>query len=516
MANAIKIDPTRTVLLRRAFVADMVRRFKALSREIQQLIVNDDAFGLHSPGVRVVSDLYTVANVEFQAWRFQTNPQKVKSYRRWLQQQIDGKILTQVGGVTSKPWTATYIEPAYQKGVVRAYTDSRKELLTQSEVFGVSQAEFLRTSFSGPVALAKIELLYERAFTELEGVTAAMDQQMSRILAGGLAEGHGAAKIARNLRDNVTKMTNTRAKVIARTEIVRAHAEGQLDSFEMLGVKKLGVQAEWITAGDDRVCAICADLEGQVFSVKEARGLIPEHPNCRCAWIPANVGEKTGIPTTKRSTPSIPQVGPTLSPKQKAASLKPQVKKQPEMTPAQFDNSLTPKEEKMLISWVESEGSSASTGDAGWITIRELEITAPKNVRVKDWNTILDRAPKYKERIYRGGLDNKGDAFNDIYKLKEGQTFTIDSSSSSTSGKKLGDIFLENHMEFADNNEAYLLRIQSKTGADVRKTAKRLGEWDEKEVILRSGSKYRVDKITSKVHEKFIGVEYKVFDLTEI
>ena len=28
------------------------------------------------------------------------------------------------------------------------------------------------------------------------------------------------------------------------------------------------------------------------MSVSEARGLIPRHPNCRCAWIPANVGEK--------------------------------------------------------------------------------------------------------------------------------------------------------------------------------------------------------------------------------
>ncbi len=285
MPNTLRTDPTRTTLLRRRFIADMVRRFKAVSLAIQQLVVNDDAFGLQNPGIRIVDEL--IGNVEFQAWRFQTNPQKVKSYRLWLSEQTDQKILTQVGGIEGKPWTAPYIESAYQKGVLRAYTDSRRELLSvPSDVFAGSKAEFLRSSFGGPVAQSKVELLYNRAFTELEGVTAAMDQQMSRILATGLSRGDAPAAIARELRDNVTKITNTRAKVIARTEIIRAHAEGQLDSYEELGVEKLGVQAEWSTAGDDRVCVICADLEGQVFTIKEARDLIPEHPNCRCTWIP--------------------------------------------------------------------------------------------------------------------------------------------------------------------------------------------------------------------------------------
>lgn len=290
MPNALKSDPTRTVLLRRSFIADMVRRFKAVSAAIHQLVVVDDVFGLQNSGVVFVDDL--IGNIEKQAWRFQTNPQKVKSYRLWLKEQVDQKILTPVGGISGKPWTAPYIESAYNKGVMRAFTDTRRALLTgPSDIFAGSRDEFLRSAFSSPEALSKIELLYERAFTELEGVTSAMDQQMSRILAEGLSQGQAPATISRSLRDNVTKLTNTRAKVIARTEIIRAHAEGQLDSFEVLGVKELGVLAEWSTAGDDRVCIICQDLEGEVFSVKEARGLMPAHPNCRCAWIPANVGE---------------------------------------------------------------------------------------------------------------------------------------------------------------------------------------------------------------------------------
>lgn len=36
---------------------------------------------------------------------------------------------------------------------------------------------------------------------------------------------------------------------------------------------------------------MCVPLEGTVLKIDEAQGMLPRHPNCRCAWIPANVGE---------------------------------------------------------------------------------------------------------------------------------------------------------------------------------------------------------------------------------
>ena len=279
MPNQLKRDPTRTTMLRRKFMADMTRRFKRLSKAIQVLVVDDDAFGLEGPAVLQVR----------QAWRFRTDAQKVKSYRQWLQQQVNAGILSPVDGISGKPWTATYIESAYKKGGLRAYTGLRaEELANHPSLFKGGQAEFMRTAFGQPEALHKIELLYERAFSELKGVTDVMGQQMSRTLSNGLAQGYGPYKIARELRKNVSNINNTRAKVIARTETIRAHAEGQLDAYEHLGVEEVGVMAEWSTAGDEMVCIECGELEGVVMTVKEARGLLPRHPNCRCCWIPAN------------------------------------------------------------------------------------------------------------------------------------------------------------------------------------------------------------------------------------
>ena len=92
--------------------------------------------------------------------------------------------------------------------------------------------------------------------------------------------------IARTIDNQIDGINRRRATRLARTEIVHTYAEGSLDSYERLGVEEVGVLAEWSTAGDDRVCPQCSSLEGQILTIKEARGLIPLHPNCRCAWIP--------------------------------------------------------------------------------------------------------------------------------------------------------------------------------------------------------------------------------------
>ena len=72
---------------------------------------------------------------------------------------------------------------------------------------------------------------------------------------------------------------------------VRAHNEGQLDSLESLGVDEIGVMVEWSTAMN--ACKLCQPMEGVVFTIKEARGMLPRHVNCRCAYLPSNVGEST-------------------------------------------------------------------------------------------------------------------------------------------------------------------------------------------------------------------------------
>ena len=285
--DTLKRDPTRTTMLRKQFIADVTRRFKALGRAITELVDENDAFGLRErPKIKFHAEIPGGK----RQYQFLTDAKKVDAYQAWLKQQVDAKILSPVGGIAGKPWTAKYIDSAYMKGGLRAYTDTHAEALAgSSDFYAGGKAGFLKDVFGGPEALSKIELLGTRAFNGLKGITDTMSTQMSRILADGLAHGKGPGEIARELRASVSKMNKTRANMLARTEIINAHAEGQLDAFDALGIKELGVMAEWSTAGDNRVCEQCAGLEGSRFTVEEARGMIPIHPNCRCSWIPVEV-----------------------------------------------------------------------------------------------------------------------------------------------------------------------------------------------------------------------------------
>ena len=79
----------------------------------------------------------------------------------------------------------------------------------------------------------------------------------------------------------------TRAAVIARTETARAYALGSLAAWQVSGEV---AASEWLTAGDELECPICAPLNGQQANLGRpfAGGLYypPAHPNCRCALLP--------------------------------------------------------------------------------------------------------------------------------------------------------------------------------------------------------------------------------------
>ena len=80
-----------------------------------------------------------------------------------------------------------------------------------------------------------------------------------------------------------------RMELLARTEIVRAYHAGVIQEYRAWGVTTVSIDVEWRTAGDDRVCDLCAPLEGKIFTLDEVEGMIPLHPQCRCVAIPVRV-----------------------------------------------------------------------------------------------------------------------------------------------------------------------------------------------------------------------------------
>lgn len=314
--NPLRIDPSRTKTLRERFAKEVLRRFNEIKRELRKLVIEEDALGLRSQ--------LRAGLVVMERWRFLTTDQKVEEFRRWLSQTIKKTVASE-----DEYWTE-YVVEGYLKGAGRAFDDVKKIILPEptEDFYRGTREEFLRQSFAYPVSTEKVKLLAGRVFSELNGVSEQLAQTLTRELADSLVRGQSPREVGTRLNKVVDGYKN-RGLTIARTEIIRAHAEGQLDAFERLGVTKLGVAVEWSTTGDDRVCDMCAPLKGVVLTVKEARGLLPRHPNCRCAFIPANVGESQE--EQKRSVKEIKEalldsIRAEL-PKRKKRSLKEQIKR---------------------------------------------------------------------------------------------------------------------------------------------------------------------------------------------
>ena len=187
MASKImKIDPSRTLLLRRAFIREINKHVRQLKKDIIKLVVEEDAFGLKASQSK--KELRKEGLTILQSFAFQTDPQKIASFKKWLQAQINLGILKV--DKNGKPWTNKYVHSAYRQGALRAYIDTYKSSnFNKPKWFLGSQEQFLLSFFSFPEVMRKIELIYIRAFDQLDGITSAMSAQISRHLAEGLAHG---------------------------------------------------------------------------------------------------------------------------------------------------------------------------------------------------------------------------------------------------------------------------------------------------------------------------------------
>jgi len=295
-------DPTRTLTLRNRFVRDMNRRFRELIKIIREAIIDRDVFGLQK--ITALQELVPPAPGEFN---FPRTADKVEAFMSWLRRQIDRGLLetrefTRIGESAEAAWTNIYIYDSYKRGVMRARYEMNKAGYTIPPVDEVGGIEAL---MSTPFHVDRVGLAYTRTFTDLQGITSQMDTQISRVLAQGLVDGDNPRLLARKIvavingegvgdlaiRDSLGRFipAQRRAQTLARTEVIRAHHQATIQEYQNWQIQGVQVQAEWSTAGDDRVCDQCAGYEGNIYSLEEVRNMIPVHPNCRCIALPVNV-----------------------------------------------------------------------------------------------------------------------------------------------------------------------------------------------------------------------------------
>jgi len=264
-------DPTQSKTLRKRYAQRLRGQLATLSATVREWVQSRDLFNLRDGEALQPRDPTPPNPRDYQ---FTTDDRKVEAFLRWLRRQERRGVLEVIG-----PDDNPFVRSAYAKGIRHADQQLNAQGVTVPE-------QDLQAIFNTPIHRDALQLLYTRNFQQLEGVTEALNQQISRELADGFAAGENPTDIARRITDRIDKIGKTRATVLARTEVINTHATATLNRYERLGVEEVGAQVEFQTAGDSRVCPICASLEGTVYTIEEARGRIPVHPQCRCAWLP--------------------------------------------------------------------------------------------------------------------------------------------------------------------------------------------------------------------------------------
>jgi hypothetical protein len=296
-------DPTGTAQLRRSFQAEGTRRLTRLRSFTHTMLVEHDLMATRNGPL---------------AQLLPHPGNRLAAFTQWFEQTVNTQLL---GG----RWWERFLERAYQSGFVAG-------------------SELARVPPS-PAPLPSV--FRELASREFAGIAAALVQQVSRHAADAALGRRKPQPMYRQVLPVLRKVGDARVRAAANTLTVKVHNAGRLAQFRAAGIVRVGIDPErlqrrlpsrflrrdhavalhmhdrrtalapegsaekeataveaeaevveaegiesgWVnvlTAGDDDVCLECEDIADEgPYELDEAEILIPAHPNCRCAFVPA-------------------------------------------------------------------------------------------------------------------------------------------------------------------------------------------------------------------------------------
>ncbi len=181
---------------------------------------------------------------------------------------------------------------AYMRGVAQANTEVEEAMPTP-------QQAVMRADHNDAIA-ALILLLSTQLMTVRLGLTGQILDRYQRA--------NSAAEAKAAIRDRIQKAGRTPTDGIAADGVVRGYNEALLNVYENAGDQFVGVIDErvfWQTAEDRKVCSRCFDASQRtdngygpgIYTIAQARGLIPLHNRCRCRWrrLPPGILSSAGV-----------------------------------------------------------------------------------------------------------------------------------------------------------------------------------------------------------------------------
>lgn len=133
-----------------------------------------------------------------------------------------------------------------------------------------------------PTSAAISKWIREESTKDIVTILATNLDDVRRVILAGVEENVGTRKIAMNLRRFYSDRSPFKAMRVARTEVTKASAFGNMEAAKQSGVVKTKT---WLTARDDRVRDEHVAMDGETVKLDEnfSNGLpYPSEPMCRC------------------------------------------------------------------------------------------------------------------------------------------------------------------------------------------------------------------------------------------
>jgi len=245
IGKAARKDPTRTKTRRMAYERDLVRLYRNFKRSIIPKI--QEIVSREQPATVLSKQKQTLAVID--------------DVDRIVDEEIERHITIPGKSVVEKHTTLAYKAGAYRASAVLA-------------AYGLVVPPDL-TFFDMEV----LNNLYARNLSLVKGVNAATKNEMLRILGQGLLEGRHPYRISREISKSINNIGIRRARVIARTEIIRSYNSALSAKYKRSGIKKW----RWLAAIDERSCDICVKNDRAIFDFGDPEP--PIHPQCRCSML---------------------------------------------------------------------------------------------------------------------------------------------------------------------------------------------------------------------------------------
>ena len=209
---AKRYDPSRTGAIVNGWVKEARARTQRLRTEVKEAMI---------PFMLSMADqpVKTNASRKDRRYQYRLSPQKLDNFSGWLKGRVQNNML----GITpdqkeqvfqGRWWSGKFVQSAYKKGMTRAITELKKaghpgyknvmpsgsdSLIlpgTQFEVRQDSLTASVASAFNRPINADRVAMLYARTFEAMDGISSAMGNSMSGILAQGMVDGESPYSLA--------------------------------------------------------------------------------------------------------------------------------------------------------------------------------------------------------------------------------------------------------------------------------------------------------------------------------